>query len=71
MLYVHENFTFKLTKYRSVNIQKTLRLETNRKIKLMVGNIIKAKLKMMAERDWLLIKILRGRRKEKKTLEPH
>ena len=64
-LYVHENFTFKLTKYRRVNIQKTLRLETNSKIKLMVGNINKAK--TLAERDWLLIEILRGRRKEKKT----
>ena len=63
--YVHENFTFKLTKYRRVNIQKTLRLETNSKIKLMVGNINKAK--TLAERDWLLIEILRGRRKEKKT----
>ena len=70
-LYVHENFTFKLTKYRRVNIQKTLRLETNSKIKLMVGNINKAKMKMLAERDWLLIKILRGRRKEKKNLESH
>ena len=68
-LYVHEKFTFKLTKYRRVNIQKTPRLETSRKIMLMVGNIIiiKAKMKMMAERDWLLIKILTGRRKEKKT----
>ena len=70
-LYVHENFTFKLTKYRRGNIQKTLRLETNGKIKLMVGNINKAKMKKMAERDWLLIKILRGRRKEKKNLESH
>ena len=66
-LYVHENFRFKLTKYGHVNIQKTLRLETKSKIKLMVANIIKVKMKMLAERDWLLIKILRGRRKEKKT----
>ena len=70
-LYVHENFTFKLTKYRRVNIKKTLRLETNSKIKLMVENINRAKMKMLAERDWLLIKILRGRRKEKKNLESH
>ena len=70
-LYVHENLTFKLTKYRRANIQKTLRLETNSKIKLMVGNINKAKMKMLAERDWLLIKILIGRRKEKKNLESH
>ena len=68
-LYVHENFTFKLTKYKRVNIQKTLRLETNSKIKLMVGNINKAKMKMLAERYWFLIKILRGRRKERKKLE--
>ena len=70
-LYVHENFTFKLTKYRRVSIQKTLRLETNSKIKLMVGNINKAKMKMLAERYWFLIKILRGRRKERKKLESH
>ena len=70
-LYVHENFTFKLTKHGRVNIQKTLRLETKSKIKFMVGNINKAKMKTLAEKDWLLIKILRGRRKEKKTLEPH
>ena len=63
-LYVHENLTFKLTKYGRVNIHKTLRLKTNGKIKFMVGNINKAK--MMAERVWMLIKIQRGRRKEKK-----
>ena len=66
-LYVHENFTLKLTKYGRVNIQKTLRLEINSKIKFMVGNTSKAKMKMLTERDWLLIKILRGRRKEKKN----
>ena len=36
-LYVHENLTFKLTKNRRVNIQKTLRFKTNIKIKYMVG----------------------------------
>ena len=65
-LYVHENLTFKLTKYGRVNIHKTLRLKTKDKIKFMVGNINKAKMKILAERDWVLIKILRGRRKEKK-----
>ena len=65
-LYVHENLTFKLTKYGRVNIHKTLRLKTNGKIKFMVGNINKAKMKMLAERDWVLIKIVRGRRKERK-----
>ena len=65
-LYVHENLTFKLTKYGRVNIHKTLRLKINGKIKFMVGNINKAKMKMLAERDWLLIKILRGRRKEER-----
>ena len=65
-LYVHENFTFKLTKHGRVNIHKTLRLKTNSKVKFMVGNINKAKMKMLAERDWLLLKILRGRRKEEK-----
>ena len=65
-LYVHENFTFKLTKYGHVNIQKTLRWETNSKIKFMVGNVSKAKMKILTERDWLFIKILSGRRKEKK-----
>ena len=63
-LYVHEKFTFKLTKHGRVNIQKTLRLETKSKINLMVGNNNKAKMKTLAERDWLLIKILRGRRKK-------
>ena len=71
-LYVHENFRFKLTKYGRVNIQKTLRLETNSKIKLMIENINQAKMKMLAERDcWLFIKILRGRRKEEQNLESH
>ena len=60
-LYVHENLTFKLTKNRRVNIQKTLRFKTNSKIKYMVGNINKAKMKMVAERDLLLIIILRRR----------
>ena len=65
-LYVHENFTFKLTKHGRVNIRKTLRLETKSKKHFMVRNISKAKMKTLAERDWLLIKILRGKRKEKK-----
>ena len=59
--------TFKLTKNRHANIPKTLKLKTtNSKIKYMVGNINRAKLKMLAERDLLLIKILRGRRREKR-----
>ena len=70
-LYVHENLTFKLTKYWRVNIHKTFRLKTSGKIKFMVGNINNAKMKMLAERDWLLIKILIGRRKEKKKIESH
>ena len=49
--YVHENLTFKLTKSRRVNIQKTLRLITNSKIKYMVKNINELKLKMLAERE--------------------
>ena len=72
--YVHENLTFKLTKSRRVNIQKTLRLITNSKIKYMVKNINELKLKMLAERerdrererDLLLIIILRGRRRGKR-----
>ena len=32
----------------------------------MVGNINKVNIKMVAERDWLLIIILRGRRREKR-----
>ena len=52
-LYVHENLTFKLTKYGRVNIHKTLRLKTNSKIKFMVGIINKANMKMLEERDWL------------------
>ena len=56
-----------VTKHGRVNIQKTLRLETKSKKKFMVGNINKAKMKTLAERDWLLIKILRGRRQEKKN----
>ena len=51
MLYVHENFTFKLTKYGRTNIHKTLRLKTSSKIKFMVGNINKAKMKMLAEKE--------------------
>ena len=66
MLYIHENLTFKLTKSRCVNNQKTLRFKTYSKIKYMVGNINKAKMKMVAERDLLLIIILRGRRREKR-----
>ena len=66
MLYVHENLTFKLTKYGRVNIQKTLRLKTNSKIKHMVGNYNREKTKMLAERDWLLIIIVRGRRRDKR-----
>ena len=65
-LYVLENLTFKLTKNRRVNIQKTYRLKTNRKIKYMVGNINKANMKILAEADLLLIIILRGRRREKR-----
>ena len=63
-LYVHENL--KLTKIRRVNIQKTMRFKTNSKIKYMNGNINKAKIKMLKERDLLLIIILRGRRIEKR-----
>ena len=51
--YVHENLTFSLTKYRRVNIQKILTFKTNSKLKYMVGNINKAKTKMLAERDLL------------------
>ena len=65
-LYVHENLTFKLTKNRRVNIQKTLRFKTNNKIKYTVGNINKTKMKMVAERDLLLIIILRERREKRK-----
>ena len=65
-LYAHENLTFKLTKNRLVNIEKTLRFKTNSKIKYMVGNINKAKIKMLAESDLLLIMVLRGRRREKR-----
>ena len=68
-LYVHQNFSFKLTKYGRVNIHKTLRLKTNSKIKVMVGIINKANMKMLAKRDWLQIKILSGRKKEKKTTQ--
>ena len=68
-LYVHQNFTFKLTKYGRVNIHKTLRLKTNGKIKFMVGNINKAKMKMLAERDWVLKKNPKREMKgEKKSL---
>ena len=67
-LCAHENLSFKLTKTRRVNIQKTLRFKTNSKIKYMVGNINKAKMKMLAEGDLLLIIILRGRRREKRKL---
>ena len=62
-LYVPENLTFKLTKNRHVNIQKTLRFI---KKKYMVGNINNSKMKMVAERDLLLIIILRGRKREKR-----
>ena len=65
-LYVHENLTFKLTKNRRVNIQKTYRFKINKKMKYMVRNINKANMKLLAERDLLLIKILRGRRREKR-----
>ena len=50
-LYVHENLTFALPKYRRVNIQKILRFKTNSKLKYMVGNINKAKMKILTERD--------------------
>ena len=66
-LYVQENLTFKLTKNRRVNFQKTLRLKANSKIKYIVGSISKAKMKMLAERDLLLIIILRREKREKKT----
>ena len=49
--YFHENLTFKLTKNRRVNIQKTYRLKTNRKVKYMAGKINKANMKMLAERE--------------------
>ena len=65
-LYAHKNLTFKLTKTRRVNIQKTLRFKTNSKIKYMVGNINKAKMKMLVENDLLLIIIQRGRTREKR-----
>ena len=65
-LYVHENLTFKLTKNRRVNIQKTLRFKTKSKVMYMVGNINKAKIKMVAERDLLLIIILREKRRKKR-----
>ena len=42
--------TFKLTKYGRINIQKILRLKANKEIKYMVGNINRAKMKMLAER---------------------
>ena len=46
---------------------KTLRLKTtNSKTKYIVGNINRAKMKMLAERDLLLIIILTGRRREKR-----
>ena len=51
-LYVHENSTFKLTRNKRVNILKTLKLKTtSNKIKYIVGNINRAKLKILAERD--------------------
>ena len=46
-LYVYENLTFPLTKHSLVNIQKILRFKTNSKLKYMVGNINKAKMKML------------------------
>ena len=46
-LYVHENLTFPLTKHSLVNIQKIFRFNTNSKLKYMVGNINKAKMKML------------------------
>ena len=66
-LYVLENLTFKLTKNRRVNIQKRYRFKTNRKIKYIVGNIKKANMKMLAERDFSLIIILRRRREKRKS----
>ena len=69
-LYVHENLTFKLTKNRRVNILKILILKTaNSKIKYMVGNINRAKMKMQAERDLLLIIIPRGEEERKENPE--
>ena len=66
-LYAHENLTFLLTKNRLVNIQTISKFKTNEKIKYMVGNIINAKIKMRAERDLLLLIILRMRRREKEN----
>ena len=39
-MYTHENLTFKLTKTRRGNTQKTLRFKRNSKIKYMLGNLI-------------------------------
>ena len=39
-LYAYKNLTFKLTKSRGGNIQKTLRFKTNSKLKYMVVNLI-------------------------------
>ena len=72
-LYVHENFTYILTKCGRANFHKTLRLKTNSKIKFMVGNITKAKMKMLAERERLVIDKNPKREKKggQKTLESH
>ena len=37
----------------------------------MIENINKEKMKILEERDWLLIKILTKRRKEEENLESH
>ena len=58
--------TFPSTKNRRVNIQKILRFKTNRKIKYIVRNVNKAKMKMQTERNLLLLMILRRRRREER-----
>ena len=62
----YENLRFKLRKNRRLNTQKTLRFKVNSKIKYIVENINKAKIKRLTERDLLLIMILRERRREKR-----
>ena len=56
--YTHENWTFSLTRNWRLNIQKKLMFKTNSNIKHMVGNIDKGKMKMLTERDFLLLIIL-------------
>ena len=68
-LYVYENLTFRLTKSRRVNFQQTLRLKTISLLLYgyMVGNINKAKMDALAERDLSLIYPKRQKKREKKT----